>query len=114
MDHLPSRWTFLLVGIGYSAFLSFLVTGIFLLPDRQRSRVFVAMLIAGVVAALVSAALLVVFQFRLSPSIIRYTAQPVLCVSSAFIAACSLSPVTVGITVSLVPHQMPPSPDINS
>ena len=87
IDEFPSRWTFLLGGIGYSAFLSFMVTGILLLPQHRRSRVFTALHVAKALAALVPIALLAALHFRLPLSFIRYGTQPLLWGAWAFGAA---------------------------
>jgi hypothetical protein len=90
MDDLPSRWTrwtFLLAGFAYSAFLAFLVTGLLLLPQRRRSQVFTALQIFGAFAALISWAVFAVLYFRLPLSIVRYCTQPFLWASCPFIPA---------------------------
>lgn len=87
VDDLPSRWTFLFVGIGYSAFLSFLVTGILLLPQPWRSRAFTALLVAGALAPLVPGSILAIIHFRLPLSFIHYVTQPLLWGLYVFIAA---------------------------
>jgi hypothetical protein len=86
MDDLPNRWTFLLGGFGYSAVLAFCVTGLLLLPQHPRTRVFTALFIAVGFSILVPVVILAILHFRLL-SIIHQTTPPLLWVTGSFLAA---------------------------
>ena len=90
MDDPEIRWPFLLGGLGYSAFLAFLVIGNLLLPQPWPNRVSTALRIAGAFAALGPITLLAVVYFRLPSSIIDNGAQPFLG------AGCGCIAVTLG------------------
>ena len=87
MDDLPNRWTFLLGGCGYSAVLAFFTTGVLLLPQHTRSRVFAALFIGFGFCILVPVAILAILHFRLPLSILHQTTPPLLWVTGSFLAA---------------------------
>jgi hypothetical protein len=86
MNDLPNRWTFLLGGFGYSAFLTVFVTGLMLLPLHARTRAFTALFIGFAFSTLVPVVILAILHFRLPFSIIHHSLPPLLWVSGGFIA----------------------------
>ncbi|MDB6173693.1 MAG: hypothetical protein JWL59_3004 [Chthoniobacteraceae bacterium] len=75
---LPNRWTFFFGGFGYSAFLAFFVTGLLLLPQQTRTRIFTALFIGVGFSVIIPIIILAILSFGLPFSIIRQLMPPLL------------------------------------
>ncbi|HZJ13929.1 MAG TPA: hypothetical protein VFD27_02720 [Chthoniobacteraceae bacterium] len=81
MNGLP-RWTFLLGGFGYSAFLAFFVTGIFLLPQLAQTCVHAALFIG---AFILGAMMLAAFHLGFPLTIFDGNTRPLLWALGTFL-----------------------------